>query len=173
MENKLTTKEIYQNGYNEGYFDGERLAPKDYGAFSGKMKCCDKCSDWGRDGRICLNPKYCPCHTPPAQDTEDWEKEFDKMFLNASAVKPPRDEVVNFIRTLLTHRDTYWKSIIRREVETFIKLERYKWEEKVRGLVGKEKEVITASGKLTVPYYLNRGYNQAVSEFNKRIKELI
>ena len=107
---------------------------KDYGAFSGKMKECYLCKkEWG----ACECKLLEPSHTPPAQDTEEWEKEFDKWFDEGAWYRkdfptlglknmPQYDksklktkaEVKTFIRNLLTHRDTYWKSIIRREVET-------------------------------------------------------
>jgi len=151
------------------------LPNKDYGAFSGKSL-----------GKLTptMDEAMEALHTPPAQDTEEWEKEFDKfcpanlfMWGNENddiddihmAIKT-QESVKDFIRNLLTHRDTYWKSIIRREVETFIKLEREKWEEKVKGLMIDEYPLeypLSPARELGT-----KGYNKAIREFNKRIKEL-
>ena len=57
-------------------------------------------------------------------DTE-WREEFFEKFSHIQAIKNERSgnaytRITDFIQTLLTSRDTYWKERVRKEVETEI-----------------------------------------------------
>ena len=48
---------------------------------------------------------------------EEWEKEFNKMRKGSGQFIVPTDVVKQFIQSLLTSRDNYWKERLKKEVE--------------------------------------------------------
>jgi len=78
-----------------------------------RTECCEKCNDSRiADNQTPVPCEHCPCHSPTDESVVDWEKEFMEkygMYTNEYSYVhkiPNCDEIIKFIRTLLTNKES-------------------------------------------------------------------